>query len=243
MKTQNWKLKTLVAGLITILVSFLIYLALGRPVFTIEQAFRRETARNLLGTATILGTESIDCVHYGYNYNTLIVAETDHGSILYCTRLNHAEELYYRENNTDLTVMALPNGGMSWYYGEPRQLNVVLFDDYPNAVRAELEMLVNCDTPMPGIQYHYKLTAQRQNRGYFRFIHSVIRSENSLNTDNMAMKILTDITSMPHVDEFYYWECTIPTTVRLYDQNDNLIVEKTFELRSIGAEEWKKQHK
>ena len=64
MKTQNWKLKTLVAGLITILVSFLIYLALGRPVFTIEQAFRRETARNLLGTAPILGTESIDCVHY-----------------------------------------------------------------------------------------------------------------------------------------------------------------------------------
>lgn len=242
MKTKNWKQKTLIAGLITILVTFLIYLSLGSPVFTVEQAFRIETARNLLGPATILGKESIDCVHYGYNYNTLIVAETDHGSILYCTRLNHAEELYYRENNTDLTVMALPNGGMSWYYGEPRQLNVILFDDYPDAVRAELEMLVKSDSPIAGIQYHYKLTAQRQNAGYFRFIHTIYGSD-YIDNDNMAMKILTDITSKSHVDEFYYWECTIPATVRLYDQNDNLIVEKTFELRSIGAEEWKKQHK
>ena len=242
MKKRNWKRRTFIVGALSAILSILLYLALGSPVFTAERAFRREEARQMLGPATILGTESIDCVHYGYNYNTLIVAETDHGSILYCTRLNHAEELYYRENNTDLTVMALPNGGMSWIYQEPRQLNVILFDDYPDAVRAELEMLVKSDSPIAGIQYHYKLTAQRQNAGYFRFIHTIYGSD-YIDNDNMAMKILTDITSKSHVDEFYYWVCTIPATVRLYDQNDNLIVEKTLELRSIGAEELEKQHK
>lgn len=243
MKKRNWKRRTFIVGALSAILSILMYLALGSPVFTAEQAFRREEARQMLGPATILGTESIDCVHYGYLYNTLVVAKTDHGSILYCTRLNHAEELYYRENSSDLTVMALPNGGMSWYYEEPRQLNVILFDDYPNAVRAELEMLVkSSDSPMPGIQYHYKLTAQRQNAGYFRFIHTIYGSD-YIDNDNMAMKILTDITSRADVDEFYYWERSIPATIRLYDQDGNLIVEKTLELRSIGTEELEKQHK
>lgn len=241
MKKKNWKHRTFVASLLTVVVCILIYFALGSPVFTAEQAFRKEEARHLLGPATILGTESIDCLHYGYNYNTLLVAKTDHGSILYCTRLNREEALYYRENNGDLAIMALPNGGIAWRYEEPRQLNVILFDDYPDAVRAELEMIIDIDTHIPGgIYYHYQLTAQRQNQGYFRFVHTIYGSD-YMDNDHIAMKILTDITSNTNTDEFYYWQYSIPATVRLYDQNDNLIVEKTLDLRSIGAEELEKQ--
>ena len=79
MKKRNWKRRTFIVGALSVVLSILLYLALGSPVFTAEQAFRREEARQMLGPATILGTESIDCVHYGYLYNTLVVAKTDHG--------------------------------------------------------------------------------------------------------------------------------------------------------------------
>ena len=244
MKLKNWKRKTIILLLIIPVILILTYHAIGSPVLTAEQSFRRAEKEHALGPATILGTESIITDDYGYHYDTLIVAETKYGAMLYCTELNKQDRLYYREKTGPLTVMALPNGGWSWLINEPRQLNVILFDDYPEAVRAELEIKVEWAkdfygfTP-DGVYYHYQLNAERTADGYFRFVHTIYGSD-YIDNDNVAMRILTDISCKRQVGEAYFLELEIPVYLRLYDSNGNLVTEESHILRSIGAEEHRK---
>lgn len=241
MKMKNWKHRTIILLLCILAVSGILYWAMGCPVFTAEQSFRRDEASYALGPGNILGTESIDCPGYGYDYDTMIVAETERGCILYCCNLNEAERLYYREKQGSMTIMALPNGSWSWLKDEPRQLNVVLFDDYPEAVRADVKIQLDWSknfygfTP-EGVHYTYDLTAKREEDGYFHFVHTIYGSD-YIDNNNAAFKMLTDICCDTGVDEVYYWQLEIPATVRLYDQDNNLIIEQTLVLRSIGAEE------
>lgn len=237
MKKPNWKRRTMVTLLAIVLCCGISYWAMGCPAFTVEQAFRRAEEKRMLGPATILGTETIDCPGYGYDYDTLIIAQTEYGSMLYSTKLNEMEYLYYRPNSSSFTIMALPNGGLAWPKDEPRQLNVILFDNNPKAVSAELELIIDFDAYLPeGVYYHYKLTAQRENRGYFRFVHTIFGSD-YMDNDNAAMKMLTEITCSESLTEFYHLQYTIPATVRLYDEDHNLIAEESLTIRSIGAEE------
>lgn len=240
MKTRNWKRRTMIVLLVTVLCCCVSYWAMDCPAFSAEQAFRRAEEKRMLGPATILGTETIDCHGYGYDYDTLIVAQTKYGSMLYSTKLNKMENLYYRPKNSSFTIMAFPNGGLAWSKDEPRQLNVILFDNNPEAVSAELELIIDFDAYLPeGVYYHYKLTAQRENHGYFRFVHTVYGSD-YMDNDNVAMKMLTDITCSESLTEFYNLQYAIPATVRLYDEDHNLIVEENLTIRSIGAEEREK---
>ena len=241
MKKKNWKRRTIILLLLTPIILILAYQAIGCPVLTAEQGFHRAAKEHALGTTSILGTESIITNDYGYQYDTLIVAETNYGAILYCTKRNTYEQLYYREKNNSLTVMALPNGGWSWEIDQPRQLNVILFDDYPEAVRAELDITV--DWPYDfygfttdGVFYHYQLNAERNAEGYFRFVHTIYGSD-YMDNDNVAMRILTDISCKRQVNESYFLELEIPVTVRLYDSDGQIVTEQSFYIRSIGAEE------
>lgn len=241
MKKKNWKRRTLILLLCIFMTSAALYWVLECPVLTVEHAFRREERIFALGPSTILGKEHIDCPGYGYNYDNMIVAETETGAMLYCCNLNEHERLYYREKTGSLTIMALPNGSWSWKKDQPRQLNVVLFDDYPEAVKADV--VIDVDWPHDfygftpnGVSYSYNLTAQREQDGYFHFVHSTYGSD-YIDNDNAAMRILTDISCETNVSEIYYFELTIPATVKLYDKDDNLIVEENLVLRSIGAEE------
>lgn len=244
MKKKNWKRRTFLLLLCILVTAAALYLATDCPVLTADQAFRREEQVFALGPSTILGRESVDCPAYGYNYDTMIVAETETGAMLYCCNLNEHERLYYREKTGSLTIMALPNGGWSWEKDQPRQLNVILFDDYPEAVHAQVQIIVNWPhdfygfTP-DGVHYTYDLTAQREEDGYFHFVHTAYGSDH-VDNDNTALRMLTDITCQPSVNEHYYMNLQIPATVRLYDEDNNLIVEETLLLRSIGAEEREK---
>ena len=244
MKRKNWKRRTLIALFLIPLITLLTYQAAGCPAFSAEQAFRRLEAQHVLGPGTILGSERIDCNDYERKYDTLIVAETRYGAMLYCCDLNKEEQLYYREKAGPLTVMALPNGGWSWLINEPRQLNVILFDDYPEAVRAELELIVDWPydfhgfTP-EGVFYHYRLNAERTADGYFHFVHTIYGSD-YIDNDNVAMRILTDILSKQDGGEEYYWDLEIPANIQLYDGNGHLIIEESMILRSVIAEEHSK---
>lgn len=247
MKKKNWKRRTIILLLLTPIILILAYHAMGCPVLTAEQGFHRAAKEHALGTTSILGTESIITNDYGYQYDTLIVAETNYGAIVYCTKRNTYEQLYYREKTNSLTVMALPNGGWSWEIDQPRQLNVILFDDYPEAVRAELDITVdwpydfNNFTP-DGVFYRYQLNAERNAEGYFRFVHTIYGSD-YIDNDNVAMRILTDVSCKRQVAESDYRELEIPVTARLYDRNDNLVIEQSFFIRSIDAEEHEKYSK
>lgn len=244
MKRKNWKRRTIIVLLIIPIILTLAYYVMGAPVLTAEQSFRRAEKEHALGPATILGMESILTDDYGYHYDTLIVAETKYGAMLYCTELNTQDRLFYREKSGPFTVMALPNGGWSWLIDEPRQLNVVLFDDHPEAVRAELELIVDWPydfhgfTP-EGVFYHYRLNAERTADGYFHFVHTIYGSD-YIDNDNVAMRILTDILSKQDGGEEYYWDLEIPANIQLYDGNGHLIIEESTILRSVIAEEHSK---
>lgn len=242
MKRKNWKIRTFLVLVGVLLTGLVMYWVMERPVFSEEAMFRRAEWKHALGPGTILGTESISSLDLSYyDCDTMIVAETKYGAILYCCKLNENDYLFYREKKGPLTVMALPNGGWSWVINQPRQLNVILFDDYPQAVRAELDITVDWPydfygfTP-DGVFYHYQLNAERAAEGYFRFVHTIYGSD-YMDNDNVAMRILTDISCKRQVGESYFLELEIPVTVRLYDSDGQIVTEQSFYIRSIGAEE------
>jgi hypothetical protein len=137
--------------------------------------------------------------------------------------------------------MALPNGGKSSEIGKLRQLNVVLFDNYPEAVLANVEIVVEWAenyygfTP-DGVFYQYSLTAQREQDGYFHFVHTIIGSD-YIDNDNLAMNILTDISCQRPGNDEYYLSLTIPVHIQLFNADGEMIVDETIYLQSIDAEE------
>jgi hypothetical protein len=248
MKKKNWKIRTFLVLVGVLLTGLVMYWVMDRPVFSEEAMFRRAEREHALGPGTILGTEPISSLDLSYyDCDIMIVAETKYGAILYCCKLNENDYLFYREKKGPLTIMALPNGHWSWLKDQPRQLDVILFDDYPEAVRAQVQIIVDWPhnfygfTP-DGVYYTYDLTAQRENDGYFHFVHTIYGSD-YIDNDNAAMGILTDITCHTAVYEAYTTNLQIPAMVRLYDADNNLLVEETLTLRSIAAEEREKMGK
>lgn len=236
------KLQVLLNLLLIAMFLFAFYVFLGCPCFTPEQAYRRLEEANSVGPAQILGYEDAD----GLYSTKIVVAETQEGVILSQVYPKSdityaAASLFYVEKRGDITVTPAPRD----LYRQPDQdqlcLTMVVVDEYPQAVRAELEFGVFWDSGVdpeyawdenvaPTIQYEktYNLESQRKNAGYFRF--DLPFSYNKYEVDPQAEAIF----QLSQV--FYYpgdWTPpadAYPATVKLYDENDQLIAEKTMHL-------------
>lgn len=211
---------------------FMFYVFLGCPCFTPEQAYRRLEKANSVGPAQILGYENAD----GTYTTQIVVAETENGVIMsqiypQSDITYAATSFYYVEKRGDITVTPTPRD-LHWRIDEDELcLTMLVFDEYPQAVRAELDFFVflyaGIDKPN-AFEKTYKLESVRKNDGYFRF--DLPFAYNKYEVDPQAEAIFQ--LSMV----FYYptdWtppKDSYPATVRLYDAEDNLIIEKTMQL-------------
>lgn len=234
--------------LLILVLAFLFYYSLGCPAFTTEQAFRRAEKANLVGPSTIV--DILDRDDYD-KFDQTIVGETENGILFYCTQDVFNPIFSYREKMGPITVLAPPSGPFNWgldSYGH--SLPVYVFDDYPEAVRAELELHIQgtVDYNSNGVAHtetfekHYTTTAGRETDGFFRFLLDAPYTDvpflgQRLGNDGFALYYLSQVCTVDiWSNESREAEHAIPATVRLYDENGTLIAEENLTIRSAAGE-------
>lgn len=232
--------KRIVINILAIAVlSFAIYLFLDCPAFTAEQRYRRAERAHMVGPAEILGIYDPE----GSNYQHVLVAEEQNAVIfyLYSDIQGSMEDLYYREKTGDLTVLASPNILPGSGDAQVLDLPVFLFDNYPEALRAELEITL-CETVNDEhFEKTYYLESTREGHGYFHFnIHA--EAEGTY-TDIYGFEMPNELAAEGIVLRQFSQMCgyhdsfnlrSQPVTVRLYDENDALILDEIIQVRCVS---------
>lgn len=222
------KLRACANAALICLCILLIYIFLGSPSFTVRQAFRRAEKAELVGPSEILAHIRPD----GTPYNHLILADDGDGVILYAyDRWDPAAtELLYIEKAGDLTIAAAPDD--TFYPKENRAvIPIVLFHEGTRAVRAELELTLTADYEGETHQKTYQLQSEQTFDGCFLFSIEV-HSQMPLGAEGQLLFTLQTVTGNSMADTR---DTVIPATVRLYDQDDDLIREETIQIRSAAA--------
>lgn len=226
-----------------IILLLLLYISIGFPTITVEQEFRRIEKLNMVGPSQIVS-------HLKKPYadaDDLIVGETEEG-VLFFTRkrlsagssYRHSYEYYYAKKTGAITVLAAPawSGFMLTGYSLP----VYVFDDYPEAVRAEISVTVtgsethNIDgtTIENDFSETFESSALRETEGHFYFTFRSIDPYTSFYNDSHdALTRLACVCNPSVVLSQEQRENTIVTaTVWLYDSQDNLIKEDILNITS-----------
>lgn len=236
------KLQVLINIFLIALLLLGLYVFQGCPCFSAEQAYRRLEKANSVGPAQILGYENAS----GLYTTEIVVAETKEGVILsqiypQSDITYAATSFFYIEKQGDITVTPAPRDLYMQIDKEQLCLTMLVFDEYPQAVRAELDFSVFWDSgtdpefawdenaePIIHYRQSYSLKANRENDRYFRFDLPFAYNKYEVDPPAEAIFQLSQV--------FYYpadWkipENAYPVAVRLYDAEDNLIIEKNMQL-------------
>lgn len=227
-----------------ILLCIAIILVLSKiPSYTAEMQYRRLEKQHMIGPAKILGTETLP------NGSTkLLVAQSDTELMLYrywvddYTNYNstyNSTDLVCRKKNGKLTILAAGGNHPSYSHYNSFTLPIILFDEYPAAVRAEVEFDLffgDYTDPQWTIPYekHFNLEATRTNEGYFCFL---IQYKAYTNVKYSAMlNDLASISAGNYTNSNVIKYTPIPVTVHLYDKNNQLIVDQIIYFQHPGQD-------
>lgn len=231
----------LLAALIPVLL--LLYTFMGNPAFSIKQQYRRLEKANLVGPAKILDILTLE----NYSYDRLVLADDGDGMIFYTWNTEEGMDNYfltqflYREKQGDVSVYAAPSSRFeNWELSKEIHLPVFVFDEFPKAVRAKLDLTIDFPYSGHNLTRTYSLQATREKSGYFQFmIHA--QNPSRLAEEGVALQTLSLLTG--HDSEVLSaTTTTIPATVRLYDADDQLIHESTVQIRSVEGAAHAKQN-
>ena len=230
-------------GIIMVLSVF--YASIGAPVPYPNLAFRRAERANLVGPSTILFSDEVE--HYYYDH--LVLAETEWGVITWVD--DDLRGFNYLEKTGDLTIVAAPKEPFDWGYRFwAKKLPVFLVDDYPEAIRAELELDIegyyahnfNGELLHEPLDHHFSLTADREEEGFFCFaleleyLDQFDENGNEINAVHGTNGYALDMLSVNSTN-FYNVvnprsSADITAVVRLYDASGSLILERDMILRT-----------
>ena len=195
----------------------------------------------MVGPAEILTICDIE----NASYEHLLVADDGEGVVLfgYSNTLGDHHNLVYRKKTGDLTVLAAPDFRFFGAEEYVLDLPVFLFDEYPAAARAELEMTLSTTLNDVYFEKNYFLESQREGEGYFRFnIHA--ESENWY-IDEYGQKWGSSLGAEGHALQEFSRMCGYssawnllpqPVTVRLFDDQNDLILEKELLVRCAAGQ-------
>lgn len=239
---QKWKKRTRKEKIFLYLCLILIilpigYLLLGCPALSAKMAMHRAEKAALIGPSTVIGEEMID---YS-SWNRVILGETENGFVLYGynDERNYIPCLVYRERAGALTVTSIA-GSSRLSNGS---LPIILFDEYPMAVRAEIEFRENINYNGENHEFHYSLSSQRENTGYFRF--NLPTNDDQYYTNEDGNLVFTYNDDKASAENYLIYSIgqtfagksggmdePIAVTVRLYDGSDELIANETISVFS-----------
>lgn len=209
----------------------LIYICMGSPVLTVRGAYRRAEKANLVGPGEILAVLEPE----GQTYSRLVLAQEETGVMLYAwDRWNaEAREFVYLAKEDPLTIAAAPGQELLWTQTQAT-LPVYLFDDCPDAVRAELELTIQGEYEAEPYTKIYPLTAAREGDGYFAFC---IHTNSSGGSEGHSLAQLRNVTGNSMADTA---GTVIRAAVRPYDTAGDLLVDTEMELHSAAFKAQKK---
>lgn len=204
----------------------LIYIFLGSPAVTVSGAYRRAEGANLVGPGEILAQLRPE----GQEYSHLVLAKDDTGIMLYAWDRWNADlrEFVYLEKEEGLTLAAAPGRELLWLQTHAI-LPVYLFDNCPEAVRAELDLTLSGEYEGEWYTKTYPLTAQREGDGYFAF---TIRSGTCLGAEGYLLSQLRHVTGNSTADTSH---TEIRAAVRFYGSDGTLLTDTELELRSAAS--------
>ena len=229
-RLSHWKKVAVYLPAILLLV-YLLYVFAGCPPFSETHRYYRAARDHLVGPGTVLAHLELEKM----DYTDLILAEDEENVILYITHDHDFEpaELACREKTGDLTVLAAPSyRGGSWSATYDQHLPVFLFDDYPEALRAEMELTLSVHYAGEYFSKTYSLKSDRANDGFFQFDIYAHNAE-GLKAEGYALYMLSNLSSNTMNA---YISTAVPVTVRLYDSNNNLILTRQLEIRSTAGQ-------
>lgn len=213
----------------------LVWLFRDCPSLTVEQAYRRAAVSEMIEPGEIVGCVELDLGDFFYD--RLLMAESTEGVMLFYykeagfTRFDNdwSTKLVYRDKGECVTLMVLsptPLMPESWKIDIP----IILFDEVPKAVRAELDLHLTVEQYNLDKTYEYHLEARRKQGGYFEFHLMAGNEETQLGTEAYALQNLCELYDYDSNSVAGY-----PAAVRLYDSRDELIYEEEMILRSLAA--------
>lgn len=231
-KQRSHRSKVLLFLLLIMCMSFLIYLFIGAPALNWQHRYRRIEKAHFVGPGQILGYEEIS----GSFYDAAVVARTEDGAIItsMISELPYGELLYYLPMTGNLLVTAAPQvlrpNDIDF---EEETLTVFVVDDYPDAVRVELDLQLfwRQHPEDEGERPIFHLSARRRKEGYFRLDAPF----ESLDEDSVEWKALDLFSEYSRNVGWREARWVMPegacnATVRLYDSAGDLITEEKLTL-------------
>lgn len=167
--------KVILDLILTLALAIAFYVSIGSPALSQTHAFRRAERANFVGRSTVLFSgkaENSEAKH-------LILGETEGGVVIFGAKEKYTSHFNYFDKTGDITVVSAPKLSL-WYWGLEYfavSLPVFVVDNYPEAVRAELEVHVegvvehriNGEDFSITLDQHFSDEATREGDGYFRF--------------------------------------------------------------------------
>lgn len=226
--------KVLLYLLAILTMSFLVYWFIGAPALNWQHRYRRIEKAYCVGPGQILGHEEVS----GSFYDETVVARTEEGVIItsMISHLDYGELLFYLPMTGKIMVTAAPQVlTPSEIDFHEDTLTVFVVDDYPQAVRAELDLQLFCrqQPEDEGQRPVFHLTAQREKEGYFR-LDTPFESLDESSVERKALDLFSEYTRNVGWREARWLmpEDACNATVRLYDGSGSLITEETLVLFS-----------
>ncbi len=213
----------LIAGLL-----LLIYTFLGAPA-SFAREYRRAEQAHLVGPGEILGVIPLEG-DLG-SYRQLQIAETEEGVILYA--FDHPAynppKLVYRPKTGDMTMVCAPYPNESREEQTVADLPVLLFHQVEGAASARMKLQLTAGYRGETFHKAYQLKAQESLPGCFVFRINT-RNPFGLGLEGTALQRLA-LLSGYHSGT--YSDMVIPALVWIYDENGQLLEERTVELTSV----------
>lgn len=227
-----------IINIVAILLCLAIILILSDiPSLTAEMQYRRLEKQHMIGPAQILGTES----PYENGASKLLIAKSDTEVMLHYYRDGdydnyNSTDLVCRKKQGALTILAAGGSTPSYSTSADISLPIILFDEYPGAVRAEVEFTLyfgdyaDAGHKIP-YEKHFNLAAARTNEGYFCFFIQCKAYTNAKYSSMLETLAAISAGYFTSSDTNKY--IPIPVTVHLYDENDQLIVDQIIYFRTV----------
>ena len=226
------KAKTLIYSSVVLLA--LAAIIVGNFPITPWNAFRLAEKAHLAEPAKILGTESVNSV----GQNGVIIAKSEELCMTYAYRyldFHDSDYLVCKKKTGDLTFLSIAhqNGVRN---DENEYCSIILFDEYPQAVRAELTLPLSMEYYSSGDKKHYEktytVTATRQAEEYFFF--RLDWQSDPFDEWIYNSSLINQLTTQ--INTHIYASIPLPGKIRLYDKNDNLILEREMDLQNPSGQ-------
>ena len=202
------------------LVLGVLYVFVGAPAFSAEQAFRRAERQSLVGPSEILAELPLR----DETFNSLIVADDTDGVLLFPVYKGSvgSKRLYYKGKTGEVTVLASPTSRLST---EIHSLTVLLFHSFPNTASGELVLSLSTELNGVAVSGDYFLKAEHEYDGFLRFELVHTAPDAYYKAESYAFWELSKMT-----EDSAALGKQVPAEVRLYDSEGELIHEENLAL-------------